>query len=305
MVARLPNNLTLSLDWYDVEINDAIMLYSLTYASYRCFGSVLVTTPEQAAVQAASPACQLTPRDLNNGSALNTLLSYDNQATINTSGMDVALSWFKPLDGQGATLGFNVQATILDSYRTKTSPANFDVETEWKGSLGPTLSGTNGGAYDYRLFGSVNYSRDKWNVGLRWRHLPSVWSAGHASQEAIKENNASVAAGGPGILLSYTPSTEIKANSYDVFDLSFGMNFNEKLSLRGGITNLFDTEPEVVGASTGYGTDTTLGSVCSDLGSPPGCQNPFGYSLPGSGSWNPGYYDTMGRRFFVGLGLRF
>jgi outer membrane receptor protein involved in Fe transport len=305
MVARLPNNLTLSLDWYDVQVNDAIMLYSLTYAAYRCFGSVLVSTPEEAAAQAQSQACQLTPRDLNNGSALNALLSYDNQATIKTSGLDVALNWFKPLDKQGATLGFNVQATILDSYRTKTSPANFDVETEWKGSLGPTLTGTNGGAYDYRLFGSVNYSRDKWNVGLRWRHLPPVWTAGHASQEAIIENNESVAAGGPGILLSYTPSTEIKSNSYDVFDLSFGMNFSEKVSLRGGITNLFDTEPEVVGATTGFGTTTDLSSVCSDLGSPPGCRNPFGYSLPSAGSWNPGYYDTLGRRFFVGMSLRF
>jgi outer membrane receptor protein involved in Fe transport len=304
LVTSFRNNMTLAFDWYKVEVEDAIMLYSLTYAGYRCFGTALVTTPAEAAVQAATPGCQLVPRDLNNGVPLSAQLSYDNQATIKTSGLDIAWNWFRPLAGQG-TLGFNLSATILDYYKTKTSPASFDVETDWKGSLGPTLTGTNGGAYDYRLFGSVNYSRNDWNVGLRWRHLPSVWTAGYASQQAIKENNAAVTAGGPGILLGYTPTTEIESSSYDIFDLSFGLRINDTLSFRGGITNLFDTEPEVVGASTGYPLGTTLTSVCTDLGSPPGCQNPLGYSLPGSGSWNAGYYDTVGRRFFVGLSMQF
>jgi outer membrane cobalamin receptor len=303
LVASLRNNMTWSFDWYKVDIDDAIMLYSVTYAGYRCFGTNIVTTAEEAAAQAATPACQLVPRDLNSGAALNALLSYDNQATIETSGVDVAWNWRKPLSA--ANLNFNLQATILDYYKTKQSPAPFDVETDWKGSLGPTLTGTNPGAYDYRLFGSVNYARNNWNVGLRLRYLPGVYTAGYASQQAIKENNASVAAGGPGILLNYTPSTEYKSNSYGLFDLSFGFNVNQTVAVRGGITNLFDTEPEVVGASTGRPVGTNLGSVCSDLGSPPGCQNPFSYSLPGAGSYQPGYYDTLGRRFFVGMSLQF
>lgn len=305
LVSNLANNLTLSFDWYKVEVEGAIMLYSLTYAGYRCFGPTIVTTPAEAAIQAATPACQLVPRDLNNGAALNAQLSYDNQATIDTSGMDVAVNWLKPLQNEG-TIGVNFTATILDYYKTKTSPAPFDVETDWKGSLGPTLTGTNPGAYDYRLFGSVNYARSNWNVALRWRHLPPVWTAGYASQQAIKENNASVAAGAPGLLLSYTPTTEIQSNDYNIFDLSFGWNINDMLSLRGGITNLFDTDPEVTGASTGYGVGgTPIGSVCSGLGSPVGCQNPTSYSTTAPGNWNAGYYDTLGQRFFIGMSLQF
>jgi outer membrane cobalamin receptor len=311
LVAGLGNNLTLAFDLYQVDVEDAIMLYSLTYAGYRCFGTRTVTTPAEAAEQAATQACQLVPRDLNNGNALNAQLSYDNQATIETAGMDVTMNWFKDIGNVG-TLGVNWQATILDTYKTKTSPAPFDVETEWKGSLGPTLTGTNPGAYDYRLFGSVNFSRNNWNIGLRWRHLPSVWTAGYATQQAIIENNEIVTAGGPGILLSYTPSTEIESNDYNLFDLSFGWDINDTLALRGGVTNLFDTDPEVTGAQRGYpvdGTPTT--QVCASLGSPPGCQNPFSYgaSPPGPvtspGAWNAGYYDTIGRRFFVGLSLQF
>ena len=36
--ASLANNMTWSFDWYKVEIEDAIMLYSPTFAGYRCFG---------------------------------------------------------------------------------------------------------------------------------------------------------------------------------------------------------------------------------------------------------------------------
>jgi iron complex outermembrane receptor protein len=312
LVADLGNNMTWSFDWYKVEIEDAIMLYSVTYAGYRCFGGTAVTTPAEAAERAASPACQLVPRDLNNGMALSALLSYDNQAAISTSGMDIAWNWAKSIGA--ANLNFNLQATILDYYKTKQSPAPFDVETDWKGSLGPAMSltGTNAGAYDYRLFGSVNYARSNWNVALRMRYLPSVFTAQYASQQAIKENNATVAAGAPGILLSYTPTTEFESNDYSVFDLSFGWNINDTIALRGGITNLFDTDPEVVGASTGYPTSTNLQGVCASLGSPPGCQNPLAFSLPGAaggvpamGNYNPGYYDTLGRRFFLGMSVRF
>jgi len=306
LVASLKNNMTWSFDWYKIDISDAIMLYSVTYAGYRCFGTRTVTNAAEAAEQAATDACQLVPRDLNNGAALNALVSYDNLATIKTSGMDIAWNWAKPIGS--SRLNFNLQATVLDSYKTRASPAPFDPETEWKGSLGPTLTGTNPGAYDYRLFGSVNYARSNWNVGLRMRYLPSVWSAGYAVQQAQKANNAAVAAGEPGILLSYTPTTEYKSDSYTVFDLSFGWNTTEKISLRGGITNLFNTDPVMVGGSTGYPTTTTLSSVCSDLGggtAPPGCTNPFGYSLPGYVTYNPGYYDTLGRRYFVGMSVRF
>ena len=52
-----------------------------------------VTTPAEAAAQAATPACQAVPRDLNNGRRVERLVSYDNQATISTSGMDVAWNW--------------------------------------------------------------------------------------------------------------------------------------------------------------------------------------------------------------------
>ncbi len=305
------SGLTLSFDAYRIEIADAIMLYSLDNAQARCFSGDLVTTAAQAAARAATPACQLLPRDQVNGAGLTSKVSYNNQATIETQGFDISVNWFGELEelvGLPGSLAASVQATVLDYYKTKQSPGAFDVETDWAGSLGPNLSGTNGGAYDYRLFSSLTYIKDDWSVSLRWRYLPEVWSAGYASQQAIKANNVSVAAGGPGVLLGYTPTTEIETGAYSLWDMSFNWNINETLALRGGITNLLDTDPEWVAPSKGYGGATTLGTVCTAAGggtAPPGCQNPFGYSLPTVGTINGGYYDVLGRRYFLGLKASF
>ena len=304
------SGMTLSLDAYRIEIEDAIMLYSLDYAQNRCFGTP-VTTRAEAQARAKTDGCMLLPRDQVNGVGLTSKVSYDNQARIKTQGFDIALNWFGELDelvGLPGRLGLSVNATVLDYYKTKQSPGAFDVETDWAGSLGPNLSGTNGGAYDFRLFGSVSYILDDVSLSLRWRHLPKVWSAGYNSQQAIKANNASVAAGAKGLLLGYTPTTEIETDAYDVLDFSFNWNISETYVLRGGITNLLDSEPEYVAPSAGYGASTTLNTVCSTAGggtAPPGCQNPFGFSLPGVGSINGGYYDVLGRRYFVGIKASF
>jgi iron complex outermembrane receptor protein len=304
------SGITLAFDWYNIEIEDAIMMYSIDYANYRCFGEDTGLSPAE---QAASPACQLIPRDQHNGAAMTAVLSYDNQATIDTRGFDIMLNWFANIRSLGidvpGSLNFNVNATILDSYETKLSPAVYDVPVEWKGTLGPTLPGTQPGAYDYRLFTTLTYVLDNWSTSLRWRHLPEVWTSGHASQEAIIRNNAAVTAGGPGILLDYTPSTEIKTDSYNVFDLSATWDINETFSLRGGITNLFDTAPPDVGSSAGYPPGTDLGTPGTNIGGPcdgaPGCSNPQGHSLYSRGMFRAGYYDTLGRRFFLGLKARF
>jgi len=262
----------------------------------------------EAKAQAATEACQLLPRDQVNGAPLTTTISYDNQAVIKTQGFDIALNWFGELEelvGLPGRLSASVQATVLDYYKTKTSPALYDPEIDWAGSLGPNLAGTNGGAYDYRLFSNLTYMKDNWSVGLRWRYLPGVYTAGYAQQQAIKANNAAVKAGARGITLGYVPTTEIETGDYSVWDLNFNWTINETISLRGGVNNLLDTSPEWVGPSRGYAPGTTLSGVCSGLGSPPGCQNPAAFSLQGVGTVNGGYYDVLGRRFFLGVKANF
>src|SRR5690606_37042208 len=106
----------------------AIMLYSLDYAAWRCYGREVVTTQAEAAARAASDDCALISRNQNTGGTLNTSVSYDNQATIKTQGFDIGLNWFgdmQELFGVRGGLAMNMQATVLDYYKTKQSPANY------------------------------------------------------------------------------------------------------------------------------------------------------------------------------------
>jgi outer membrane receptor for ferrienterochelin and colicin len=134
----------------------------------------------------------------------------------------------------------------------------------------------NNGAYDYRTFTTVNYGRNAWNLALRWRHLPTAIDATQASL------NASINAG---LLPASTPpSTQLGAEqSYDVFDLSGSWDVTEKIALRYGIDNLADRRPVWTGARTAADPHPTTGA----------------------GETEAGFYDILGRSFYVGVKASF
>jgi len=313
----LLSGLSATVDWWQVHIRNAIELDSPDYANYLCYGSTTVTDAAGAAAQAASPACQNVGRLASNGNPATSLLQYTNQASIGTAGVDLQINWMAQLADLGiklpGALTFSSQDSFLQYYRTKQSPASIDPVIDWKGSLGPSLAGTNGGAYSYRLFTSIGYALPAFNVNLRWRFLPSVNTAEHAAQQGIIENNDRVAAGSPGTILNYTPYTDIAAPHWQAFDLSGSWNVTSFLQVRGGINNLFNKKPAVIGVTEpgtpmkGYPPGTNLNTVCSADAAKKGCVNPTTYSLPSDGGalTNAGYYDVYGRTFFLGFRAQF
>jgi outer membrane receptor protein involved in Fe transport len=302
-------NLTATLDWYKIDISDVILQYSAAYAQWLCYGSVTVSTSAEAQVQAASPECENVPRNFDTGTGQTIVLSYANQASVSTSGLDFAINWRARLADLGLSrvpggVSLGIQGSYLDSYRTKASKANFDPWMEWKGSLGPTLSGFNGGAYTYRLLTSLGYNVNSFNVNLRWRHLPSVRTAGVQSMLETIRNNERVAASGEGLSLNYSPSSAHSVKAYDMFDLSASWTLSHTVSLRFGINNVFDKQPALTGVTDGFPQGTNLAGLCANDAN---CSAPTSYSLPnpGYGSTNAGFYDVMGRRYFVGARITF
>jgi len=239
-----------------------------------------------------------------------TLLSYSNQASVSTTGVDFAINWRARLEDLGlasipGAVSFGIQGAWLDSYKTKASKAAFDPWIEWKGSLGPSLSGFDGGAYTYRLFTNVGYNVNGFNVNLRWRHLPSALQAADAATKATIANNQQVVASGKGVLLSYVPSSNQSIDAYDIFDLSASWTINDTVSLRAGVDNVFDKQPVLTAVSNGFPQGTDLSGLCA--GKVKGCTAPTSYTLPnaGLGITNPGYYDVMGRTYFLGARVTF
>ena len=157
------------------------------------------------------------------------------------------------------------------------SVSPYPVMIDWKGSLGPVATTSlNNGAYDYRTFTTFSYSRNSWNLALRWRHLPSAIDA----TQAVINANIKTGFAKPGTL-----STSLGAeSSYDVFDLSGGFNVGKRTQLRYGIDNLFDTPPVCTGGRT--------------AGDPGG-------AAPCGGETEAGFYDILGRSVYVGVKVGF
>jgi len=314
----LLSRLTATVDWYQIAINKAILPYSQDYARYQCYGTRTVTTDAEALAAAATPECQAVLRDTVSGAAQTVLVSYANLALVRTSGIDFTVNWNADFADMGlgvipGGLGVNIQGTWLDYYRTKQSQYSFDPLIEWKGSIGPNVQGFNAGAYDYRLLTTLSYNLPQFSVNLRWRHLPSVVQISKAQQEAFAANNARVTAGGAGTLVSYQPSAARPIAAYDVFDLSGSWMLTDTLSLRFGVDNVFDKDPPPSSATNGNPYDpnltpqqnaAALAARCDGL---PGCVAPTSYSLPNSGlgTTSGGYYDTVGRRYYLGLKAQF
>jgi outer membrane receptor protein involved in Fe transport len=72
-------------------------------------------------------------------------------------------------------------------------------------------------------------------------------------------------------------------SSYDVFDFSAAYNLNAVLQLRAGIDNVLDKDPVITGARSAADPQPTTGQ----------------------GVTNPGFYNTLGRQFYIGAKAKF
>ncbi|HUQ52807.1 MAG TPA: TonB-dependent receptor, partial [Gammaproteobacteria bacterium] len=198
--------------------------------------------------------CKLITRDAVGGGRSRVEAPFFNTGVLETVGVDAAVNWSKEF-GPGE-FGINTVATFLDKFETQDNPADkiFDAA----GTL------DQGGQYDYRLVTTFNYTFGGGSsLGLQWRHYPS-----------IKDDDA-----------ARDPTTRIlPVPSYNVFNLFARHQISEKIEFRGGIDNLLDEIPPIVGADPGTAAlprDDNLGDT------------------------NAGFYDVLGRRFFVGLQMNF
>ena len=248
--------LTLTIDYYDITIDNAIAP-STTQVDYQeCFNG-FGTNPTY---DPNNPFCQLIHR-LPNGFWLYTDAPYNNLGSIATSGIDTQLNWNSDAPGlfnaPGAVFA-NVTFNWLEKYDVQVvagAPAIHYADT-----IGaPITSPPYGAQFRWKLYTTIGYTVGPVTMTLDWRHLPSVKNVVYATNPA---------------------TTALDTGSYDQVDLSGRWSITSKYELRAGIDNLFDTDPNRVGAT-------------------PGVTNAAGVTDP-SGS-----YDVLGRRFYVGVTARF
>ncbi len=245
-------NLTLSLDWYDIKINEAIAPLDSTFVYAQCFNADGASNPTLT-LNDPGGWCKLITRNPVGGGRSTVQAPFFNSGVLETVGVDVGLTWGQDF-GPGS-FNINSTASFLDKFETQDNPT--DTIFDAAGTL------DQGGQYDYRLVTTFNYSFADSQVGLQWRHYPS-----------IKDDDA-----------ARDPNTRIlPVASYNVLNLFSRYQINDKIEFRGGIDNLLDEEPPVVGADPGTASlprDNNLGDT------------------------NSGFYDVLGRRYYIGFKMTF
>lgn len=266
------NRFRLSVDYYNIAIDNAIGPLTLDTAQRFCFdptfNSAISSDPTAAA---ASPFCQSIGRVAGDGALGNVLTSYQNNGRVRTQGIDVQLDWAFPVGPGTVSLNsvFNYLITLKSAPLPESAgPAGALVE--YAGTLGPASAGAgvgeNGltpGSFRWKMLNTLGYSIGPATVSLQWQHLPKTESIAYPS----------------------TPDTPfVGSPAYDLFNLSGSYAITDNVTIRLGVDNLFDKAPPLVE----YNAVTT------------GLANGVG-AFPINGT----FFDPIGRRFYGGVNMKF
>jgi len=256
-----------TIDYYKIEIADMIAVEPGSAVYQDC-----LSTASNPSGDINHEACQRIIRNPATGGATASNVSYINAGDAVVSGVDFSATWQVELsdmglDGIPGRFGLNfLLSTLLEleTQATRTAPV-----IDWVGSLGPDPgTSLNNGAYEYRIFTTLNYGFNDWDISLRWRHLPDAKSALQAALDST--------VGGTSPVLG-------AEDSYDVFDLAVSWDLSNRSTLRVGMDNVFDTEPVITAARVAPDPNPTTGQ----------------------GSTEAGFYDILGRQIYVGIDARF
>jgi iron complex outermembrane receptor protein len=199
--------LTLSLDWYDIEIEDAINTPEALELAELCV--------DQPSID--NPFCGGITRDPDTGYIIGFAVRPDNVASFRTAGLDMTLDWTLATASAG---DFRVQLVggYLDRLEFIATPGA-DVDVDLGEEYFPKLSGT--------LDLSWNNGPLTLGYGLNWFGRTDRWT-----RETL--------AGDP----DYTDSRYFKVKQKMEHDLNASYDLNDHVNLYGGVNNVFDQKPE-------------------------------------------------------------
>ncbi len=269
---RMVPNLAVTIDYYDIQVNNAIREYGPDAILSECV---------QDATASFTPAsCGLVHRNVA-GSLWLTPDGYTsnlpgNVGSVETTGLEFSATYNYDL-GQYGNLSASFDGTDLRSYEVNNGlTALYDCA----GLYGPTCSTggtTDSGAplptwrHKARVTWDTPYDA---SLSLQWRHIGSVMAETLSSYTSLASSS------------NFGPGLHIPA--YDYFDLVGAYTFHHAYTLRVGVNNIFDKQPPYVTSGNANVDGTNLCPL-------PAC----------NGNTYPGTYDALGRYIFSNLTLDF
>lgn len=231
--------LSLSADWYDIKIEDAIQGFGADAILNACVNDSTATS--------VSAACALIDRNpagslwLTSDGFVRDLPT--NVGGFRTRGIEFNGNYSREVGGLG-TMSLNFVGTMLDKYEIDNGLTEV---YNCAGYYGPTCGGP-APKWRHKLRLSMN---TKMGIGIsaQWRYFGPV--------DVEYKNSSGTLAGN-----YYNYSSRIGAQSY--FDLSINASVGKSLSWRLGVNNLLDKEPPLVTSGSGaFGASACAGTVCN------------------------------------------
>lgn len=228
------SGLSLSADYYSIEVAGAIGVFSALQSVTSCFN----TDGSNPSLSPSNEFCTLIRRDTNTGRISQILQPTRNLGAFRTSGVDLALRWSVPLSASTSlTLDSNV--SYLESFEVQPAPGR--PFQQFAGSVGGTATFQPGSLPEWKGATQLAVSHGPITLGGRWRFLDAMRSA----QRVVNPN--STAAGVP---------------SYNIFDLFASFEATDGFELRLGINNVANVDPPILNGVPG----TTEASTYDVLG---------------------------------------
>ena len=286
------SGLTISVDYYNIKVKDAITQPAPGDVIRNCFG----TNPSAiTAAQANSLACTSIRRSPSDGSlsgspgntpGLPTPLT--NLGYLATDGIDVTLNFNREFGDIGFNMNFAGNWTNKLEFRSQPGSVLRDCVGYYSVNCGPPVgNGFGGGSIqpEYSWQHRTTLSMGGASLSLLWRHLSAVEYEGQADNFLERGFTATDRNLFNGTITGPSPLAGQQVNfnripSYDYFDLSARFEVGESFQFVVGVQNLFDKDPPVVGSAAGS-------------------------TSANSGNTFPSVYDVLGRAFNASARIRF
>jgi outer membrane receptor protein involved in Fe transport len=252
MVFTPMTNLAFTVDYYDIRVTDTIGTITPTTILAKCLstGNPIfcgAITRDSLGTLWLLPQAQVVSTNVNIGSTT-------------TSGVDLGANYSHKLDGYGS-VGLAMSGTYLRKFEIGELPGagTYDCAGLYDGS---GHCGQPRPVWRHKFRASWN---TPWNVDLAatWRHFNGV------KLETTSDNP---------LLTGIAFPVEASLPSMNYLDLAASWKITKKISLSGGINNLFDKDPPIT-TQTGNGV--------------------------GNGNTFPSMYDALGRKFFLNLTAKY
>lgn len=250
-VFQIGRNFTASIDYFSVEVDKVIgtappgtILNQCLQTGAAQFCNAI--TRDRVGTLWATPQGFITATNQNLG-------------RLTTKGFDINLDYFHKLATLGA-LKFNMTGTLLKENISE--PIKGLGEFDCTGLHGATCGvPTPEWRHKFRTTWETPWNVD---VSLTWRHIGAVDQEGTNSSPQLRNTALAPA--------------DRTLEKRDYFDISGNWKITKKITVTGGINNLFDKDPPLSGlVGAGFGNGNTY----------------------------PQVYDALGRRVFVNLTARF